>query len=204
VIPDLPLLWLLIVGPPSSDKTQTALAIKDAPHVFHLDNLTEDSFISGFMSPDGTSPQDLLAEPDGRCPTVKDLNALFSQHPDKVAKVLGDLTAIYDGEFAKWTGTRGDVRYKARFSLIGCVTPLALSQHHRYMSMIGARFLSYRVAELNAQAVAEGFDRVWKCKGESKAQLRQLASAYAAQLQDKMARGAVSIPTFGPDANTTA
>lgn len=39
------LLWLLIVGPPSSDKTQTALAIKDAPQVFHLDTLTENSFI---------------------------------------------------------------------------------------------------------------------------------------------------------------
>ncbi len=202
LIPDMPLVWLLIVGPPSSDKTQTALAIKDAPHVFHLDTLTENSFISGFMSPDGRSPQDLLAELDGQCLTIKDLNALFSQHPDKVAKVLGDLTAIYDGEFAKWTGTRGDVRYKTRFSLIGCVTPLALAQHHRYMSMIGARFLSYRVAELSAQAVADGFDRVWKGKGESKVQLRQLASAYATQLQDRMAQGAVSIPTSGPEAIT--
>jgi len=196
------LLWLLIVGPPSSDKTQTAIAIKDAPHVFHLDTLTENSFISGFVSPDGRAAQDLLGELDGRCLTIKDLNALFSLHPDKVAKVLGDLTAIYDEEFAKWTGTRGEVRYAARFSFIGCVTPLTLAHHHRYMSMIGARFLSYRVAELDAEAVESGFDTIWASKGESRNRLRELASAYAAQLHHQLSEG-MRLPTFSYSAMQT-
>jgi len=191
------LLWLLIVGPPSSDKTETALALKDAPHVFHLDTLTENAFISGYISPDGRSPQDLLAILDGRCLTIKDLNALFGLHPDKVAKVLGDLTAIYDGEFAKWTGTRGDVRYDARFSLIGCVTPFTLTRHHRYMDMIGARFLRYRVAELRQEEVDDGFKNIWTERARSKARLRELASAYATQLRHKVSQAGLVSPAFG-------
>lgn len=194
------LLWLLIVGPPSSDKTQTALGIKDAPHVFHLDTLTENSFISGFVAPDGSQTQDLLAELDGCCLTIKDLNALFGQHPDKVAKVLGDMTAIYDGEFAKWTGTRGNVSYAARFSLIGCITPVTLARHHRYMSVIGPRFLNYRVPELDTEAVNQGFDTIWSGSGESKSQLRQLASAYSTQLHQSIIKGELQIPTVGEKA----
>ncbi len=194
------LLWLLIVGPPSSDKTHTALAIKDAPHVIHLDTLTENAFISGFVSPDGSLVQDLLAELDKCCLTIKDLNSLFGQHPDKVAKVLGDLTAIYDGEFAKWTGTRGNVSYKARFSLIGCVTPITLANHHRYMNMIGARFLSYRVAELSSDSVNEGFDTIWRGTSEAKFQLRQLASAYVTQLHQVIGEKTLAIPTFSENA----
>ncbi len=190
------LLWLLIVGPPSSDKTQSALAFKDAPYVFHLDTLTENAFISGFVSPDGTATQDLLAELDKRCLIIKDLNALFGQHHDKVAKVLGDMTAIYDGEFAKWTGTRGNVSYASRFSLIGCVTPFTLAQHHRYMNMIGARFLSYRVAELDAAMVNDGFDTVWSGRDEFKTELRRLASAYATQLHHRLSKGDLTLPEF--------
>jgi hypothetical protein len=197
------LLWLLIVGPPSSDKTQTALALKDAAQVLHLDTLTENAFISGFVSPDGNSPQDLLAELDGHCLTIKDLNSLFGQHPDKVAKVLGDLTAIYDGEFAKWTGTRGSVSYAARFSLIGCVTPMTLARHHRYMNMIGARFLSYRVTELSPEEVDTGFDTIWNEAGQFKDELRQLASAYATQLHQKLLQGELSIPDFGDNTKAT-
>jgi CRP-like cAMP-binding protein len=194
------LLWLLIVGPPSSDKTQTALSIKDAAQVFHIDTLTENAFISGFVSPDGRSTQDLLAALDGYCLTIKDLNSLFGQHPEKVAKILGDLTAIYDGAFAKWTGTRGNVSYNARFSIIGCVTPMTLGQHHRYMSMVGARFLSYRISELNAEDVEEGFDTIWKNHKESKSRLRQLASAYATQLHHQIVQDGLSLPSFSEQA----
>lgn len=194
------LLWLLIVGAPSSDKTQTALSIRDAPHIFHLDTLTENAFISGFILPDGSAPRDLLSELDGRCMTIKDLNALFGQHPDKVAKVLGDLTAIYDGEFAKWSGTRGNVKYEARFSLIGCITPFSLSQHHRYMSIVGARFLSYRVEELGAVEVEKGFDTIWEGSGNKKDVLRSIASAYAAQLHQKLDRGELARPVFSEEA----
>jgi len=150
-------IWLMGVGAPSSDKTETALGLSLSPEVYLLDTLTENSFISGYINPDGSAPLDLLAAVTGRCLLIKDYTTLFSLKDDIIKRVLGDLQSIYDGSFARFTGTRGRVSYEPVFTHIGCITPLALSSHHRYMAMIGGRFLFYRVLPLTDNEKAEGF-----------------------------------------------
>lgn len=178
------LVWLMAVGPPSSDKTETVLTVTDLPTVYRLDTLTENAFISGYVNPDGSEPKDLLAELGGKCLLVKDYTTLFSLREETVKKILGDLQSIYDGEFTKFMGTRGRVSHRARFSQVGCITPLALSVHHRYMAMIGGRFLFYRVLPLSEAERTEGFEIAWEQKGRRAkvSELRHLVSAYAYQL----------------------
>lgn len=154
--------WLLIAGVPSSGKTESVLLLKDAGNVRYLDTMTENSFVSGYVeSKTGDAPKDLLPELDGKCLVIKDLTTLFSMREDKVKKLLGDLQSIYDGEYSKATGTRGVISYNSSFCIVACVTPVALHKHHNYMSMIGGRFLVFRLLPLTDEERGAGFDKAW-------------------------------------------
>src|SRR5262249_40082874 len=87
---------------------------------------------------------------------------------------------------ARFTGTRGRVNYETIFPHIGCITPLALSSHHRYMASIGGRFLFYRVLPLTEEEKADGFKIIWESdqRVEKIQRLRYLASGY---LHNKLA-----------------
>ena len=102
------LVWLIVAGAPSSDKTATVLTLKNAPNIFHLDTMTEHSFVSGFIDPkSGEHAKDLLDELNGKCLVIKDMTSLFSQRDNKVKQILGDLQSIYDGQFIKFTRKLG-------------------------------------------------------------------------------------------------
>ena len=176
--------WVLAVGNPSSDKTKTILGIAQAPEVYSLDTMTENSFITGFVDPGGSKPVDLLAELIGKCLVIKDLTTLFSLKDDTIKRVRGDLQSVYDGNFARFTGTRGKVEYKTRLSLIGCVTPHALARHSRYISEMGSRLLFYRIPPLTDQERGEGLKLVWddSKKSERVSKYRLLASSYVHKL----------------------
>lgn len=176
--------WVLAVGNPSSDKTQTVLGISHAPEVYALDTMTEHSFITGYINTDGSTPRDLLGELEGKCLLIKDLTTLFSMKDDIVRRVLGDLQSIYDGFFARFTGTRGKVEYSTHLSLLGCVTPVALYRHHRYIAEMGSRLLFYRVPSLSPDERERGLDIVWNSDGrKGKIQeFQKLASSYLHKL----------------------
>ncbi len=173
---DSPLVWMIIAGEPSSDKTQTVMALREAPNTHYLDTLTGNSFISGYVSEKtGVPAEDLLPKLDGKCLTIKDLTTLFSIREDKVKEVLGNLASIYDGEFAKATGVLSK-SYKSKFSILACVTPLVLRKHHRYMSTIGSRFLINRIVSPTQEEIEKGFEIIWEIEDRPQKinKLRQL------------------------------
>lgn len=178
------LVWLMAVGAPSGDKTNQASLLKEMPQIYFLDTLTENAFVTGYVPESGERPNDLLSELNGRCLVIKELGSLFSRKAEVIRQVLGDLQAIYDGQFAKYTGTRGLVKHTAAFSFIGCITPLALSQHQRYMNLIGPRFLFYRLLPLTEEQIRDGFEISWQGEKHRKGRLeklRRLVSAYGWQ-----------------------
>ena len=171
-------IWLLIAGAPSSGKTEAVLLLRDAQNIKYLDAMTENSFVSGYVdTKSGKGPkQQLLPELDGKCLVIKDLTTIFSMREDRVKKILGDLQSIYDGEYAKATGTIGVQSYQSTFAMVACVTPLALRKHHNYMSMIGGRFLVVRLSPLTDEERDTGYDRAWDeaTKKQNLPKLRQL------------------------------
>ncbi len=164
---DTALLWLLIVGAPSSDKTRTVLHLqgargKDRGQVECVDTLTPAAFVSGYKDEKtGTTAPSLLARIDQGCLVVKDLTTLFSLTPAVVRKLLGDFQSLYDGEYRKATGTVGIQGGLVSFSFLGCITPTALERHHRYIGQIGPRFLIYLVPSLTAVERRQGFALTW-------------------------------------------
>jgi len=181
---DSPLLWLIIVGPPGSDKTQTLLTLRGTSNTEFLDTLTDHAFVTGYVNDKtGKAAEDLLPKLNGKCLLIKDLTTLFSLREDSVKKILGDLQSIYDGAYAKATGTRGVVRHSSQFTIVGCVTPMTLHRHHRYMSSIGGRFLNYRGVELNEAEMQEGFELLLKTQ-DRKSKIQQLQHLVVEHMED--------------------
>jgi hypothetical protein len=167
---DSALVWLVIIGVPAAGKTAIVAALKDVPGILYLDTLTENAFASGYVN-EATKdkPIALLQQIEDEeivCLAIKDLTTLFSLRDDKVKKTLGELQTIYDGEFTKATGTVGVVSYTTRFTMLCCVTPAALEQHHTYMSRIGTRFLLFRVPTLSDHEREHGFDLSWESRSQ--------------------------------------
>jgi hypothetical protein len=184
---DSALVWLIVVGAPSSDKTATVLLLRGAPGIEYVDSLTENALASGYV-PERGKPRkpDLLEQIQQHASSalvIKDLTTLFSQRDDKVKKILGDLQSVYDGQFAKATGTVGVLTYAPRFALVACVTPVALARHHKYMADIGGRFLIYRVARLTEAQRSEGFAVLQEGK-ERKQKLADLRNLVAEHVKE--------------------
>lgn len=188
------LTWLLIVGNPSSFKTAGVLPLRGLDIAYFLDNLTENSFLSGYVSDEdrkngkgknGPKPQ-LLHELDGKVLVIKDLTTLFSGKDEKVKKILGELQSIFDGCYRKATGTVGVLEADSLFNLVACITPTAIKQHQRYMSEIGSRFLMFRLPALTSPQREEGFERVWDEEQQETrwGSLKQLVSTLFTELKD--------------------
>lgn len=182
----IPPIWLMLVGAPSSFKTEMVRLI-DLPEIYTLDTLSEHAFISGYMNPDGSDPDDLLPRLDGKCFVIKDLTTIFSLKEDTVKKILGDLTSIFDGSFARYLATRGDIRYTSTFSMVGCITPAILSKHHRYMHQLGGRFFFVRIPDLTAETLEQGRKIAWdeSSREERIKTARQIVSTYCYRLSQK-------------------
>ena len=152
-------LWMMLVGNPSSNKTQLVTLLSKARDTYMLDVMTSNPFISGLSKKE--KPQDLLPKLDGMCFIVKDYTTIFGRSEETVKQLLSDLVSIYDGSFSKHSGARGTVRYDTTFSHIGCITPMGLSMRQQYMNMVGARFLTVRVPELREDQRAHCFNIAW-------------------------------------------
>jgi hypothetical protein len=180
-----PPIWLMLVGVPSSFKTELVRLI-DLPEIYSLDTLSENAFSSGYVMPDGSEPKDLLPQLDGKCFVIKDLTTLFSLKEDTIKKILGDLTSIFDGRFEKFTATRGDIRYDSQFSMVTCVTPAILSKHYRYMHQLGGRFFFIRIPELTSELLERGHAIAWASDREKRIKnVRQIVSTYCHRLSEK-------------------
>ena len=155
------LVWLVLVANPSSGKTFQVSALKGAKeHVEFVDTITSGGFASAFINPkSGRKPEVFLRKLKGKCLILKDLTTLFSMRAEKVAAALGALQSIFDGDFHKVAGTTNKISVEdCFFTLVGCVTPIVLEHHHRYLSRMGGRFLFYRLPPLTKEEKEKGFE----------------------------------------------
>ena len=189
------LVWLLIVGPPSSDKTSSVLLLKTSPAIYYVDSVTENFLASGYRDQKGRRAPNLLRELDGKCFVIKELSTVFSMRSEKVRAFLGDLQAIFDREYHKLTGTIGRVGGGAAFSVLACVTPSALVEHHGYMAKIGSRFLMYQVPQLTEEERQTGLEILWEESETRKQKLVELRKLVAAHVKDLLD----SPPTLEPE-----
>lgn len=136
-------LWGFIVAPPSSGKTATLQIFqKDRDGTIFRNTLTPHALVSGLKR----QHQDLLPRLDGKCLVIKDFTSILTMHREGRDEILGDLRAIFDGDFSKSFGSDvGDKEYVARFNLLAAVTPV-IELHYTVDSIVGQRFFMVRMA----------------------------------------------------------
>lgn len=181
------MLWLLLVGVPSSGKTDNVRLIRDAENAYYLDNLTQNAFISGERSTKSQKVYDLLPLLNKKCLIIKDWTSIFSLDEKMTKKLLGDLVGIYDKEFTKFSSRRGNVSYASSFSQLGCITPATLNRHTQYMNMVGPRFLCYTIPPNDSESKNASYDLIFSNQDRSllEKEARLYTSSYIGQLAQK-------------------
>ncbi len=136
-------IWMFIVSPPSSSKSEVLVPVADWWRCYALSNVSSKGLISGFAGGGGSDPS-LLAKMDGvpGALIVKDLTPLIQSNPVERDEVFGILRDAYDGSASKDFGNGLHREYKKlNFSIIAGVTPAIDSMSNVAM---GERFLKFR------------------------------------------------------------
>jgi hypothetical protein len=150
--------WLLLVGPPSSGKTEILDSLLSLPNVHSASVLTEAALLSGSGRKDRTkdSTGGLLRKIGAFGYLVmKDFTSVLSMHTEQRNAVLAALREVFDGAWTRWLGTDGGqtLPWTGKCAFLGGVTPI-LDQHHGVIAGMGERFLLSRMPRLDAEKQA--------------------------------------------------
>jgi hypothetical protein len=141
--------WLGLVGPPSSAKTEIINALSLLPYVHPATALSPAALLSG--TPKKQRAQDakggLLRQiGEHGIITQKDLGSVLSARPDDRAEAFAALRELYDGAWTRDLGTDGgrQLKWKGKVGLIVGSTE-AVDSHADSMAQLGERLVFYRL-----------------------------------------------------------
>lgn len=147
-------IWLILIGPSSSGKSQVLrpIALTDEKFIHRVDDLTENTLMSGAKVKDGQTQNSLLKR-IGKLGiiVVSDLTVLFSKSTDTRTTILSQFRMMYDGEMVKYTGNRSaPIKWKGSIGVLAGSTPSIYSSFEEVADM-GERFIYYRMRDYNIE-----------------------------------------------------
>ena len=84
--------WLLVVGPPGSGKTELVRAFPEGPHATAIDSMTKYSLVSGLKVSGKEETFGMIENLDGKVLLIKDLTVMLeklSGRPERVRPIGG-------------------------------------------------------------------------------------------------------------------
>jgi hypothetical protein len=144
---DGPPVWMFLVGPPGSSKTEhlNALSLMPNDRLYMTSSLTTHALISGSSWKDGMDPS-LIPRLDGRVMVIKDFTSILALRDNEKEEIFGILRDAYDGRCGKVFGNGIERNYESRFTIIGAVTPRIYDLGSNHASL-GERFLKLAVGD---------------------------------------------------------
>jgi hypothetical protein len=143
--------WLVIIGAPSSGKTQYIAPLEYAQpagkQIIHeITDITPNTFLSGSLTKKASEFEPSLLKRIGDYGILlfPDLTALFSKETQTLHEILGQLRHIYDGHLTKLTGNQEPITWKGKLGIIGASTA-SLYRHFEEIADMGERFMYYRM-----------------------------------------------------------
>jgi hypothetical protein len=147
-------IWLIIIGPSSGGKSQILrpMALTDPKFLYRVDDLTENTFLSGMNLGSGKGEASLLKRiGDHGMLVMSDLTVLFSKSKESGTAILSQFRMLYDGEMVKHVGTKGKaVSWKGYLGVLAGSTPSIYSNFEEYSDM-GERFIYYRLKDYSPE-----------------------------------------------------
>jgi hypothetical protein len=142
--------WLLLVGAPSTGKSEILGAATPLSFVHPAAKVTEASLLSGTPSRERSKKATggLLRQIGAfGILLVKDFTSVLAQNQDTRNQALAALREVYDGRWDRPIGSEGAqvLTWAGKCGLVGGVTP-DLDRFHQVISLLGDRFLLLRPA----------------------------------------------------------
>jgi Bifunctional DNA primase/polymerase, N-terminal len=175
--------WLGVIAPPSSAKTEILNATALLPHAVQCATVTPAGLLSGTPKKqyDKGAKGGLLRQiGDFGILVLKDFGSVLSMHAETKAETLAALREIYDGAWTRHLGSDGGrtLAWKGKVGLIFAATGV-IDSHHAVIGSMGDRFLFSRLAPTPGQAQ---FDRALEHIGAGTKQMRKELAEAVAQL----------------------
>ena len=171
--------WLGIIGPPSSAKTEILASLGKLPFVVQAATLSPAGLLSGtpHRQRHAAARGGLLNQIGAFGVLVlKDFGSILQMHPEKKAELLAALREIYDGAWTRVLGSDGGrvLTWSGKLGLLFAATN-AIDSHHAVIGSMGDRFLLSRIDRAKSQ-----FKRAVQHKGALTKQMRnEIAEAVA-------------------------
>lgn len=134
--------WLFLVSSSGGAKTELIRGLNKVDFIYHLSELTPQTFVSGDKGNKKASL--LLRLPIETILTLKDFTTILSMHRDNKQAILSQLREIYDGYYRKEFGTGESVTWQGKLGFIAGVTPI-LDTHYSVSQVLGERFVQYKL-----------------------------------------------------------
>ena len=167
-------IWLVIIGASSGGKSQILrpLSLTDDKFLHRVDDLTENTFLSGVKMGEGKGTPSLLHRIGKKgMMVISDLTVLFSKSAESKATILSQFRMIYDGEMVKFSGTSTtSISWKGYLGIIAGCTP-SIYAHFEEVADMGERFIYYRMKDYD---------------GEKATRLAMSRTLYGKELDDKL------------------
>jgi hypothetical protein len=145
-------LWLLLVGPTGSGKTQLLDPLMSLPYNMHsVGTLTQAALLSGSPGREkATDASGGLLRGVNRFGflILKDFTTVLSTSGEVRGPLLAALREIHDGHWTRHLGVDGGrkLHWAGKCAIIGGCTP-AIDIHHSVMALMGERFLLFRLPD---------------------------------------------------------
>jgi hypothetical protein len=150
--------WLFVVGPSSSGKTEVIRCVERVPDVYPISKLTEAALLSGTSR--GNRAEDATGGVLREIGTqgillVRDFSTVLSMNADGRAALFAAFRDLYDGYYSRHLGVDGGrvEKWAGKIGMIAAVTQ-AIDTHHEAVSSLGERWVYYRPPACDAEAQA--------------------------------------------------
>ena len=148
-------LWIFLIAPPSSLKTELIASLDNLKEIHQISSLTPHTLFSGLKKTKGQQESNSILENIGdKILTLKDFTTVLSMRREDRSVVLSQLREIYDGRFDASYGSGVKINWKGRIGLIAGVTPI-IDIHYSVFQLLGERFIQYRLPGVDESQLAE-------------------------------------------------
>jgi hypothetical protein len=171
--------WLGLIAPPSSAKTELLNSLSQLPHVIITEVLTPAALLSGTpkrQKTKGATGGLLQQLGDFGILAFKDFGSVLDMRIETRGEMLSALRRVFDGEYVRQLGSDGGrtLSWRGKVGLIFAATQ-AYDLHHSVIGTLGDRFLLARLDTAEDQ-----FNMCFRHIGKATKTMRhELASAVA-------------------------
>ena len=149
--------WLMIIGASSGGKSQILrpIAQTDERFIHRIDDLTDNTFLSGSRAKEGEQHSLLLRMGNHGIIVISDLTVLMSKSGESKATILSQFRMLYDGEMTKHSGNQKQpLQWKGYLGMVAGATP-AIYKHFEEVADMGERFMYYRMKEMDIRKATD-------------------------------------------------